>query len=279
MTRRTISILVAASVAALSISSIAAANASAAMNVRIVNTGGIGVASRSAPQLAAKNGFGAPEGAVVTLNCHVWGEAVGPRSNRLWDFVSYSGRQFYVSDLYTSSPTVANVPVPGIPFCGSQPPPPQQPAPQQNNGDARASNAANWAANHVGMKYATAADHALLARYGRNGGWAPGPYGEWSGDCMRFAAAAWLSVGVVPRSGATAKSVGDSYSRAGRLKQGVPPVGAIVFYSWGQYGHAGVSLGGGTVVSTQGTDGRKMAVRRHGYRSIGLAYRGWVDPR
>lgn len=248
--------------------------ASAAMNVRIVNTDGIGVASRSAPQLAARNGHGAPEGATVVLQCHAWGDPVGARANRLWDFVSYQGRQFYVPDLYTSSPTVANVPVPGIPFCI-----PQQQSPPPSNGDGRPGQAASWASSHVGTSFATGADHQLLKRYGRDSGWAPGPYGEWSGDCMRFAAAAWLSTGVVPLRGSTAKLVGDAYARSGRLKSGLPPLGTIVFYSWGRPGHAGISLGNGQVVSTRGVDGNRAKVRTHNYRLSGMTYRGWADPR
>src|SRR5262245_1611096 len=67
--------------------------ASAALSVRIVNTDGDGVASRNAPSVAARNGYGAPEGATVTTVCWTWGDSVGPYNNRLWWIINYAGRQ------------------------------------------------------------------------------------------------------------------------------------------------------------------------------------------
>ncbi len=107
----------------------AAAPASAALAVTVVNTGGQGISSRSAPQLGATNGYGAPEGAAVTTVCWTWGDSVGPYSNRLWWLINYAGRQFYAADRYLSTPNAANQPPAGEPQCGSvsQPPPPPAP--------------------------------------------------------------------------------------------------------------------------------------------------------
>lgn len=102
---------------------VAVPTASAALTVRVVNTGGDGIASRSAPQLGATNGYGAPEGATVVTNCWTWGDAVGPYSNRLWWLINYAGRQFYAADRYLSTPNAANQPPAGEPQCGAAPAP------------------------------------------------------------------------------------------------------------------------------------------------------------
>lgn len=48
-----------------------------------------------------------------------------------------------------------------------------------------------------------------------------------------------------------------------------PPVGALAFYDWDAYGHAGVSIGDGQVVSTQGSlDPRPVC--QYGVTDIGL---------
>ena len=117
----------AAAAAASTVTAVGGEDASAALTVRVVNTGGDGIASRSAPSLTATNGYGAPEGATVTTICWTWGPAVGPYSNRLWWKIAYSGRQFYAADRYQSTPTVANVPPPGEPGCSTPPPPPPPP--------------------------------------------------------------------------------------------------------------------------------------------------------
>jgi cell wall-associated NlpC family hydrolase len=213
--------------------------------------------------------------------CQTWGEAIGPNANRLWWLVSYAGRQFYVNDRYLSTSPVANTPIAGQPWCGQPvvPAPAQPPAPAPA-GDTLAANVANWARAHVGVRYATPAERALMRQTGSD--WlrrGDGPLGEWSGDCARFAYLAWHANGVRPIKGATAKAVGDAYTRAGRMRGGEPPVGALVFYHWGRYGHVGISLGGGQVVSTQGMDYARRPIRQHAYNGIGLGYRGWADPR
>lgn len=267
-----------------------------ALTVQIARTGGIGVAARNAPADAARVGPGAPEGAWVNTRCQTWGDPVGPRANRLWWLIDYGGRQFFVADRYLTTPNVANVPVPGEPWCGAPqtpptpptPQPPVQPQPQPVQPtepapgvDHTAQAVATWARAQLGRVYASAEDRAALRRAGSD--WkrrGDGPVGEWSGDCYRFAFVAWMHRGVRPLNGfGTARRTADRYVRLGRLRQGTPPAGAIVFYHWGSYGHAGISLGDGQVISTRGTDGQRLAVRQHGLHVAGLGHRGWVDPR
>jgi hypothetical protein len=51
-----------------------------------------------------------------------------------------------------------------------------------------------------------------------------------------------------------------------------------VYYDWGNFGHAGIHIGDGWVVSTQGTERDALPVRLHPISGIGLAYRGWAMP-
>jgi len=245
-----------------------------ALAVRVVNTEGQGVSARSAPRLDARSGYGAPEGSQVHIVCQTWGEPVGPRANRLWVYVHYPSRgtTFYMPDVYTTSPTVANRPIAGVGVCG------QPAAPPVASG--RAASAANFARARVGQVYASGADRAILVRFGADwtGRADDGPVSEWSGDCLRFANLAYYQQGVQPARAGTAQLAGDQYARAGRLRGGVPDAGALVFYGGARgFGHVGVSLGGGAVASTSGFDGARSAVRTHSYSAIG-SYRGWVLP-
>lgn len=55
-----------------------------------------------------------------------------------------------------------------------------------------------------------------------------------------------------------------------------PPAGALVFYGGGNgFGHIGVSIGSGQVVSTQGYDGQYLPVWQHSVAFIGN-YLGWA---
>jgi cell wall-associated NlpC family hydrolase len=117
----------------------------------------------------------------------------------------------------------------------------------------------------------------LLAQLGGDGGWEPGPYGEWAGDCVRFAWFAWAANGIVPARGNNATQMGDAY--ASRLRGGVPPVGALVFYYDATgLGHVGISTGGGRVISTTGYDRQGTPNYILRYTRAGLTYRGWAFP-
>jgi cell wall-associated NlpC family hydrolase len=168
----------------------------------------------------------------------------------------------------------------GFVHSGSVPRAEQVPTPNCGAGSAsqRGPAAADFAMKRRWQTYATDADHQLLAQLGGDGGWNPGPYGEWAGDCLRFAWFAWAANGVAPLRGANAKQVGDMY--ASRLQGGEPPVGALVFYDGvGGLGHVAISMGRGQVVGTTGTDnqpGKRIFLTP--YLRPGLPYRGWVYP-
>lgn len=56
-----------------------------------------------------------------------------------------------------------------------------------------------------------------------------------------------------------------------------PPPGAVVFYGGASgYGHAGISLGGGQVISTQGFNDQRLPVWQHGVTGLSNPYLGWA---
>jgi hypothetical protein len=109
-----------------------------------------------------------------------------------------------------------------------------------------------------------------------------GPYRDWSGDCIAFAALAWNQAGKKLQDYGNAYQV-YSWYRTHSPKPtnvGTPPRGALVFwnaYSGGiDYGHVAVSLGNGKVVGTQGWDNQRLETTDYGISSSG--YLGWVEP-
>ncbi len=102
---------------------------------------------------------------------------------------------------------------------------------------------------------------------------------RWSGWCLGFASQSWrLGAGVSVPSYYSAQVAFNTLSGQGRIAQGAPPRGAVVFYSYGSDGHAGISVGNGQVISTQGGPTQDLPVRQHGYNSIGLTYLGYWLP-
>jgi cell wall-associated NlpC family hydrolase len=106
--------------------------------------------------------------------------------------------------------------------------------------------------------------------------WAPGPVGEWSGDCAKFAQLAWWK-STHSGSGATMYS---SYKNAGVMNpmSSTPPRGALVFWDGataGGYGHVAVSIGNGFMVTTQGLDNSNKPIVIQNITSISGAD-GWV---
>lgn len=100
--------------------------------------------------------------------------------------------------------------------------------------------------------------------------------GRWSGWCLRFSYLAhnraWSTTG-------SARLEWDNAVRSGRANANWSPGrGAIVYYDWGQYGHAGIFIGDGWAVSTQGAESNALPVRLHQVGGIGLTYRGWAWP-
>jgi hypothetical protein len=69
---------------------------------------------------------------------------------------------------------------------------------------------------------------------------------------------------------------GNAY--AGRLRGGVPPTGSLVYYGGANgFGHVGISLGYGWVVSTSGFDNQGLPNKLFSYNQQ-PEYRGWVLP-
>jgi hypothetical protein len=241
--------------------------ASAAITVTVINTDGQGVSSRSAPRMGATNGYGAPAGASVVANCWGWGDAVGPNNNRLWWKITYSGRTFWAADRYLSTPNIANQPPASQPACDAAQP--QQPQPQPRDRAAAAALATN---GHV---YAHETDDNTFS----NADWAPGPVGEWSGDCVKLPVAAYRKVGISIPTSSTARNMYFNYRDRGLIRQGAPVAGALVFYpdiAQG-FGHVAVAINGSQIVSTMGYDNNKKA-----NAVVGLTYfgnpAGWALP-
>lgn len=118
-TKRRALVAVAGGIAAVGLVLGGGVAANAALNVTVINTDGMGVASRPGPHLSPTNGYGAPADAQVSAICWVWGDAVGPHANTLWWKISYAGRVFYASDRYLSTPYIAGQ-TPTEPNCDSQ---------------------------------------------------------------------------------------------------------------------------------------------------------------
>ncbi len=114
--------------------------------------------------------------------------------------------------------------------------------------------------------------------------WASGPYGEWSGDCGKFA---WLAY---ERAGNhltldDAWPMFSNYYSAGYSERGrneLPPYGALVGWQ-SDPGHIAVAVGGPNVATTQGWNGDGMWIARRSLADStsfgGPNYYGWVVPR
>lgn len=263
--------------------SLAAPAAQADPTYQTMNASG-GIYWRAAPDwntAVAQSGNGFYPGTVVAVHCYAPGTAVPGSSNTMWEqatVVAGPGHgSGWINEHFLNDGVGINQPSPGVPSCTAGPAQP----PATPSGDQQAANVANWASAHAGATYATGGERQLLRQVGADWG-APswdGPTGEWSGDCYRFAFLAWYANGIKPILAGTARAAGDAYQRAGRMHGGVPPVGAMVFYTWSNAGHVGISLGNGQVMSTHGVDGQGLAISARPYNQMGLPYRGWVDPR
>jgi hypothetical protein len=143
--------------------------------------------------------------------------------------------------------------------------------------------------DHYNKKTPTAADLANMKKYfGKpadksSNGW--GPMLDWNGECISFAALAWLSTGATHRI-YFANAI-DSYykyrSRGLVHTSGTPPRGALVYwhsYSGGKdYGHVAVSLGNGRVVTTGGYDAQNVRqMQAITDKAIWAGSVGWVMP-
>lgn len=175
-----------------------ASTAQAALTVTVINTDGDGVASRSAPQLSAVNGYGAPANATVVANCWTWGDSVGPYNNRLWWSITYQGRTFYAADRYLSTPNIANQPPAGQPQCGQPAPPPPPPPPPAGG----SSSTPVW----IGAPYAGYWPGSPLPNDARPGTHLPVFGGDWAMDYYQVAGTA-VRVYVAPKDGAVGGAI------------------------------------------------------------------------
>jgi hypothetical protein len=201
--------------------------------------------------------------------------------NSTWDFVTarVNGTLHvgYVSDMLVD--TLGNgarqnlaggayfLPTLGIPRCTDTPTTPP-PAPS-----TRAERAAQWAERKIGST-SPASD---LERNGNAG------MDRWTGWCLVFASDAFqlgAAYWSLPNGKATAWQMATAVPRT----MGVPPRGAMVFYSgYGNYGHVAISLGSGKIATTQGlVNGPRQPIAAMGYlepkSSWGLTYEGWWLP-
>jgi hypothetical protein len=102
----------------------------------------------------------------------------------------------------------------------------------------------------------------------------PGSATPWSGWCERFVEQVYgnrFNFG---------SAINHYYHRRnlGQVQQGVPPRGAIVFYGGAQgFGHVGIGVGSGEIVSTVGYSGERKPVARNSYTYF-QEYLGWAMP-
>jgi uncharacterized protein YraI len=159
--------------------------------------------------------------------------------NAVW--LRLTGKQ-WVSDYYTTSDGWGTRYPTGLPDCGT--------------------------ATTVGEQAARAAEARLGQVYtseNPNAGW-------WSGWCETFVEVAY------GRRFRYSSAIQHYYARrdAGQIRGGIPPRGAIVFWGGG-YGHTGVAVGGGQVISTMGYSYQRYPVSRNSYTYF-TNYLGWALP-
>ena len=125
----------------------------------------------------------------------------------------------------------------------------------------------------IGQVYANSSDAALFTD------WAPGPYGEWSGDCKKLVNVAWYRATGVKLVSGNAKPTFDYYwARRSYKGGGNPAYGSLVgFNVYAPYGHITVAVGGNRIATTRGVDNQRLttAIQATGSYS---KYMGWVVP-
>ena len=130
-----------------------------------------------------------------------------------------------------------------------------------------------WATAHLGQVVTKDP-----AEFGVFNDWAPGPVGEWSGDCVKLVNLAWFQ----RTYRGNAWQLYTQYRAAGVLKpmSQTPVRGALVLWNAAPglaLGHVALSLGNGLMVTTQGDDrnGRPIVIKPI---SKVAGPDGWVDP-
>lgn len=134
--------------------------------------------------------------------------------------------------------------------------------------------------SHYAAIYPTSTDKSLMKQYFGFTNW--GTYGDWSGDCISFAALSWLSTSTTRKIYfANAYQSFLKYKSAGKVhSSGIPPIGALVYwnayYGSTNYGHVAVSLGNNWTLGTQGWDNQKLPTVAKAISTTN--YLGWVMP-
>lgn len=139
--------------------------------------------------------------------------------------------------------------------------------------------AANWALARNGQVSVPDAEKKLLnTQWGFSLNYT---LGDWSGDCITFAAIAWYNAGVKITI-RNARQVFDTYNAAKRISTDRnPPRGALVFWNavdnkGVNYGHVEISLGNGRSIGTSGWDNQKKPISIEAISASN--YLGWVMP-
>ena len=227
--------------------------ADAAGVYHVVNSG-IGVAYRNSPRADDKKQpvHGAYDGWTITVLCQGWGDAMGPRSNRVWDYIQDKNNEnAWIPDAWVDTPAPANQLSMGL--CGSTPTP--APATPPPSATPKADTAVTWARQYLGTNFD-------------------------AGLCLRFVYDAWRAAGVDIGRSASAASWAGAH-RAQLRTDGTPPKGALVFW-WGTAGypdgHVALSQGDGTAVSTDERSFHSVHVMSIADRSKTRPYAGWYLP-
>lgn len=221
--------------------------AAQAVGYNVTGTGGVGLKARTGPNTSAGVVRVLPEGAAIDIACQTQGENV--RGSTIWDKLSDGT---YVSDFYTTTPVYAAY-SPGIPVCGSTPPPP--PTQPPTTPKTREAKAVSWAKSQAGAtKYIGYCDRFVAEAYGK-------PHsGYWT--------AAFHLAAMAKRN--------EMHYRDYN-----PPAGALVFFfpgpknAWG--GHVMISTGDGKAISSEHwVSGRRLGVGSVSIRTTTFGtYAGW----
>jgi cell wall-associated NlpC family hydrolase len=207
----------------------------------------------------------------VSVQCQTTGESVafGRAPSTIWDQI---GTDEWVSDVFVL--TGVDGFHPSVARCGGAVPTPGVTPPAT---DVYA---------HYGVSQAraeAAVQNAIAEKNSFDPTWSDRYNRPWSGFCEGFAKWTYMQKGAYPWSAGSASEHYRNQLNAGRIRtDGTPPRGAMVFYGGsGGYGHVGIAIGDGTVISTSGFEGERKAIAQHVTNAFGSAnpYLGWAMPR